>query len=85
MDKLQTFVSLFDYAPLPMSYSPLDGDGRLLASFWNRSWFECFGYQPDAVQGRTGDAFGLLEERLFYRDCGLDVCHMVIPPFLFPV
>ena len=31
MDKLQTFVSLFDYAPLPMSYSPLDGDGRLLA------------------------------------------------------
>lgn len=68
MDKLQTFVSLFDYAPLPMSYSPLDGDGRLLASFWNQSWFECFGYQPDAVQGRTGDAFGLWPDMAFRAD-----------------
>ena len=68
MDKLQTFVSLFDYAPLPMSYSPLDGDGKLLASFWNQSWLECFGYAPGEVQGKTGDAFGLWPDTAFRAD-----------------
>lgn len=68
MDKLQTFVSLFDYAPLPMSYSPLDAAGGLLASFWNRSWFECFGYRPDEVQGRAGEAFGLWPDVSFRAD-----------------
>ncbi|WP_341649478.1 PAS domain S-box protein [Thauera humireducens] len=68
MDKLQTFVSLFDYAPLPMSYSPLDAAGGLLASFWNRSWFECFGYRPDEVQGRAGEAFGPWPDVSFRAD-----------------
>ncbi|WP_428825473.1 PAS domain S-box protein [Azonexus sp. IMCC34842] len=54
-----SFVTLFDSAPLPMSCSILEGDDRALKSFWNQAWCEAFGYPEQQVQGKSSLSFNL--------------------------
>ena len=54
----QNFEQLFDSAPVPMSYSPLGADGLPEGSFWNRSWYEVFGFAREQAQGQRSPSFG---------------------------
>jgi len=58
-DGENSFVTLFDSAPLPMSCSILEGDHRALKSFWNQAWCEAFGYPDQQVQGKSSLSFNL--------------------------
>lgn len=54
----RSFEELFESAPVPMSYSVLGADELPEASYWNRAWFDTFGYEPEAVNGLPGFSFG---------------------------
>lgn len=58
-DGEDSFITLFDCAPVPMSCSIIDADCEPLKTFWNQAWFAAFGYREDEVQGKSGLLFGL--------------------------
>lgn len=55
---------LFNFAPEAMSISVLGPDGGAKNTYWNRAWFDAFGYHPEQVQGRNGVDFGFWPRHL---------------------
>lgn len=64
----QNFELLFDSAPIPMSYSPLGSDGLPEGSYWNRSWYEVFGFDRLQVHGQRSPSFGFWPDEAQRRD-----------------
>ncbi|RQO63010.1 hypothetical protein DBR47_00065 [Paucibacter sp. KBW04] len=56
----QSFTALFESAPVPMARSPLSE--QLSQTFWNRAWYDCFGYAPGSCDGRGGLLFNFWED-----------------------
>lgn len=55
-DSEARFASMFDLAPLPMSYT--EADTNFTTTRWNQAWFKTFGYPNPDSQGQPGDALG---------------------------
>ncbi|MBB4842271.1 PAS domain S-box-containing protein [Paucibacter oligotrophus] len=56
----QSFTALFDSAPLPMARSPLSN--QLNVTYWNKAWYDSFGYAPGSCDGRGGLLFDFWED-----------------------
>ncbi len=51
------FSRLFEQSPLPMCYTS-ESDG-FATTQWNLAWFDAFGFEARAAQGRSGLALGI--------------------------
>lgn len=51
------FSKLFDQSPMPMGYSSSSDD--FSSTHWNRAWFSTFGFDPMAMQGKSGLDLGV--------------------------
>ena len=51
-DSESRFSMLFSLSPVPMCYS--NADNKFATTQWNSAWFQTFGFDPAASQGKTG-------------------------------
>jgi len=56
-DSEESFSSLFELAPIPLSVVEMH-DGYH-GTHWNQAWYDAFGYAPEEAENRSGDDIGL--------------------------
>jgi len=56
-DSETRFASMFELAPLPMSYT--NAQTGFSSTRWNQAWLKTFGYPEPQCQGRSGNELGL--------------------------
>jgi len=56
LESQANLMALFQQAPVPMSYSPFRSQAP--QSYWNRTWYQVFGYPQGSREGQGGVRFG---------------------------